>query len=1856
MKPGQVLRILKTAARIQGVHIDLVRLSPDRHALDYFGHASTGGSEVWVQWIESSIPGRGFEAMRRLCQAADEHNVVVRLDAEDNGSGKLVALYERLGFDRDPAGGSGMERIPLPSRERALAQWMEKGVITTTGEPGGPALVVYRGTPAGAPALASSDRGSFGAGIYFAGDEAQAAQYAAGGGEVRQYHLRMGRPYRHAIREPRIVDVWGEGLVQDIFPPDMAAQLIEQALRGTLPGFGREIGDRLREMGHDGVVASYPDGTQELVAFDPHQVRAASAPVAPSREVSPRDAFVQWFGASAAAHADGRPLVLYHGTTGDVERFDLSYAGSDGVRYALPAIFATPDPVLASDYASNKFNRNIADAMRALQRYKNSHPGEYGAPYEELYQGVKTAFQEAREGFEYGNGANVMPVYMALKNPLVIDAGGKRFMEVLPQAVAGAEEHGHDGLIVRGLVDNASPATNYPADVYVALSPAQVKSATGNRGTYSPTSADVRHSFAGRRSATAHLDLLDVARTQLAAGVDPEQVRVETGWSMGPDGLPRYEISDHLAFLKGVGTFGDIVMKRRAALKTEGPTYLPDILYHPELFEAYPSLREMEVQFIPAGVRADARVGDDVFIEVRETLNAEDALSKVLHEVQHLIQSIEEFALGGSPENAFADPGSSPGASIEGLSAAQRIFQDLLVEAIRPLTLEQFNQSVWARGDIDQEVRDAYGEYLLAHQKHSASPAVSADVQRRAASQWYRRLAGEVEARNVQARLHLGVEERKAISPNSTADMGADRIIVLSGPGGVQEDAGGPRVPPKVYHGTSQDFEAFAPNERGIFFAEDRSSAQAYVSVRRGTAQRVIEAELDIRRPWTYVYYGLDVPFRDMADQSPAALKAQGYDGVYIPRERVWVAFDPDQVRITDVQTVEVPRRAGPMPAMLTPEKRPSAFERWFGQSRVVDAHGKPKVLYHGGQKLTAWNRPGDDSQIYGGHAQAVKREYGSMLSKEEIQALDKPVHFFTDDESVAAGYADQGSHYEVRSHYLKMERPLDLRVDVMGAEAVEASMKRVLGDDYELPASGYGQSREISQALRWNWSDIREKVEGLGYDGIILHDTDVRDRSQHTAYAVFEPTQIKSATDNRGTYDPGNPDIRFSVPATQGNGDPSSPFDFASDDRFRHLFYGQPSAREIREFSSWLRARPNAFVRLYHGTAAVNPIEEQGILPCSTARRNSLQSAAGYVCLSVFPGLAYDFGAYAAMNRPAAADGARVAVYPVTRTVRALLADLDQLRNRRLFAGEAVGNSLAESLVHGRGARVRGRVDPGSIGAARRYRSRDAEIVSSVEAVVRGEEPFHGPAFKRWFDGSRAVDAGGRPLVLYHGTAGDFSEFRPSSGGEFGPAIYTTDNPREAGEYGVGQQKPGVNVMPVYVRIKRPYDKGVDAFWKTFGADDGDAAAVQRAIEQGYDGVIASRADRYYDNELRQFIDRGDDTLAHYIAFRPEQIKSAIGNRGTFEVSSPDIRFSFAGDRAATADIPALRAAQSWVEAGAMEEGERVRTGWFKGVDGRWRFEIDDSKASILPALQTLSRGGYEATTIASVTYRKHADGLFDICLNPPNPQKVSDFVQLIRVTRAVADAILPQDVIERMDLGEGDEDLIGDLEPARRVACEFQFGGMNVLPLDQVLDHPELFKAYPALRTLSVQVMPSMGLSASYCELEDGMRVIRLGLAHQRSNLMHEIQHAIQTIEGFALGGSPEVFRARQASSLPMETVNLALSIRELSARSGQTVEAIRARPPRFLREASEDAWRLAAIRSGRSLQDEFVHALSARSPMDSYMRLAGEVEARNVQARLDFDVEMRRRVPPSETADVGASDMLLEHVVYERLLERE
>jgi hypothetical protein len=183
----------------------------------------------------------------------------------------------------------------------------------------------------------------------------------------------------------------------------------------------------------------------------------------------------------------------------------------------------------------------------------------------------------------------------------------------------------------------------------------------------------------------------------------------------------------------------------------------------------------------------------------------------------------------------------------------------------------------------------------------------------------------------------------------------------------------------------------------------------------------------------------------------------------------------------------------------------------------------------------------------------------------------------------------------------------------------------------------------------------------------------------------------------------------------------------------------------------------------------------------------------------------------------------------------------------------------------------------------------------------VGAERQTDTPAFKRWFGNSKIRDEDGDPQVLYHITPKDFRTFIPGGIPEkgknldSGKAIWLSPNkenqPAAHNIYGKGQPfRSGTNVMPLYVKMESPLvldDEGM-ADWArdTFaeGSNDFPWLMPDRWIkavkEAGYDGIMwldpigtGGRVENY-----------------EYIVFDPNQVKSAIGNKGTFSPEKMEI------------------------------------------------------------------------------------------------------------------------------------------------------------------------------------------------------------------------------------------------------------------------------------------------------------------------------------------------------------------------------
>lgn len=198
-------------------------------------------------------------------------------------------------------------------------------------------------------------------------------------------------------------------------------------------------------------------------------------------------------------------------------------------------------------------------------------------------------------------------------------------------------------------------------------------------------------------------------------------------------------------------------------------------------------------------------------------------------------------------------------------------------------------------------------------------------------------------------------------------------------------------------------------------------------------------------------------------------------------------------------------------------------------------------------------------------------------------------------------------------------------------------------------------------------------------------------------------------------------------------------------------------------------------------------------------------------------------------------------------------------------------------------------------------------------------------PEFKRWFGRSVLVDPAGNPIKLYHGTRSSFSVFSLSEIGKYGPGIYLTASRGNAGGYATGgrtaELSGGPSVMPLYVRLVNPLilaetDEGLQVSTIS-GVLTPEHEALQERLSTtssavsymsgmgnefakdvrslGHDGIIVDFSGILSDPATAAEIETAGITkeelaMGEVIVYDPHQIKSALGNPGTYDPDDPSI------------------------------------------------------------------------------------------------------------------------------------------------------------------------------------------------------------------------------------------------------------------------------------------------------------------------------------------------------------------------------
>lgn len=315
---------------------------------------------------------------------------------------------------------------------------------------------------------------------------------------------------------------------------------------------------------------------------------------------------------------------------------------------------------------------------------------------------------------------------------------------------------------------------------------------------------DIRFMFAGEKGAaeadkadeqTIRMDNLDVAKQMEKAKKDAKIIKMATGWEKGVDGKWRYEMPD--AKIKDtIDVGGGNIVKRfeEDMLWTDGK--LEDAVDAPKLFEAYPQLKNIKIH--TDAVMNDMPSNGEYNPQTKTiTIHADELkyLNSILnHEIQHVIQHEEGFAHGGTPEQVERDFNAAKAewkarsyafeleekAKEMGGEYNQSAVEKALIQEYKDMDMPEFipdketrikGFNYFARGYADRSMDDAIKRFRLDRFQRTDFDSY----------QEYRKLAGEVEARNVEKRLGMTDEERRNSLASETEDVNRDEQIVMNG-------------------------------------------------------------------------------------------------------------------------------------------------------------------------------------------------------------------------------------------------------------------------------------------------------------------------------------------------------------------------------------------------------------------------------------------------------------------------------------------------------------------------------------------------------------------------------------------------------------------------------------------------------------------------------------------------------------------------------------------------------------------------------------------------------------------------------------------------------------------------------------------------------------------------------------------------------------------------------------------------------------------------------------------------------------------------------------------------------------------
>ena len=674
------------------------------------------------------------------------------------------------------------------------------------------------------------------------------------------------------------------------------------------------------------------------------------------------------------------------------------------------------------------------------------------------------------------------------------------------------------------------------------------------------SSNDIKYSMGGLKAETADKSALEKAMELEKDGTDSEKIRKETGWFKGYDGKWRFEIDNselkfktdieknraaaiELAKMKVKSAELEEKIVNNTATKAEENEYynldekmieyrkgvkLSDVINHPKLFEAYPQLKNVDVYYEISSVNRGVYSSNGNVIMLNPMHTIDEQKEAIIHEIQHAIQGIENFAngsnleywknLGYSDEEAMA---------MYYNTAGEREARD--VSARRDYNAEQRKN---IRPDIDRK------DVVFAN---SGDPVYSAD--KNIMQNDFEEKVDQIE-NNTYNSNDVVIMGR---TPKVLQDIGFNSLPVAmtknhiysvavsearaKNEGRYKKNTNyhdlGFNTVKQIYNKISDPLMVIAHPD--FTNKESRDSTHKVIALvdlsvnnKQVIAPIVVDFEsrynkkiIDVNLVATYFNKN---NIHDLIKEAIALENNNQVGFYYLDKKRTQSIIKQKGYQLPSVlnnlsSNIIIRKIDSNVNKKINKITQSKQFVRWFGDwqnspksaSKVVDGNGEPLVVYH---------QTGNDFTVF----DTKHTGAGEFDSEMPTGIFMKP----TNSNIGLSGNKQMALYANIRNPLTVNNRAELVRFYEQNIDGYKEAREDINNIDSEYEASKKAKSL------------IDDYFRNSNYDGVIVNnDVGSFGRSTKT-YIAFSNTQVKSATDNIGTFDGENPDIKYAIDDTK--------------------------------------------------------------------------------------------------------------------------------------------------------------------------------------------------------------------------------------------------------------------------------------------------------------------------------------------------------------------------------------------------------------------------------------------------------------------------------------------------------------------------------------------------------------------------------------------------------------------------------------------------------------------------------------------------------------------------------------------------